>query len=196
MNDGIIGITVALCAVGVLVPLLLTHGSHKMQQIEDAWRKLAERHALRFQPGRKIQVAGEVAGRSFSLTSEGSGNKATFTMELELHGRLPQGLQLKGIGKRKNASDAVAAPVISVNERTGRIDINGAVRAGAMHPEELPDYLDVARQRAALRLIDVQGKLEGSKLSVPFTSHPDDLEGLDHALQELTAVAPVFEQRR
>jgi hypothetical protein len=83
-----------------------------------------------------------------------------------------------------------------VHERTGQVDINGAVRVGATHPEELPDYLGVARQRAALRLIDVEGKLEGHTLSVPFTSHPDDLEGLDHALQELTALAPVLEQRR
>jgi hypothetical protein len=196
MNDGIIGITVTLCALGVLVPLLLTHATHRMQQIEDAWRKLAERHRLRFQPGRKLQVMGSLAGRAFSLASEGSGNKATFTMELELHGPLPQGLQLKGIGKPKDAHEAAGAPVISVHERSGRIDINGAVRVGARHPGELTDYLDLARQRAALRLIDVAGKLQSRTLSVPFTSHPDDLEGLDHALQELAAVAPVLEQNR
>jgi hypothetical protein len=86
-------------------------------------------------------------------------------------------------------------PIATVHERTGRIDINEEVRVGSRDPNELPAWLTPARKRAALKLADVEGELDGRKLKVIITRKVDDLEHLDEVLQTLCEVALALDAR-
>jgi len=193
--EAIVGLTVSVCALVLMVPLLLVYAGHKVQLIEDAWRKLAERHGLRFEPGRKLTVRGELSGRSFAMAGAGAGNNAMYTMELELHGPLPAGLNIKVVGKHKRHQEVMGEPVATVHERTGRIDINEEVRVGSMDPGELPAWLTPARKRAALSLADAEGELDGRKLKVNVNKKVDDLEYLDDVLRTLCEAARALDAR-
>ena len=197
MNEDLIGLTVTFSTLGVLLPLVLLHGTFKAQEIEDSWRKLAERHRLDFEPApafRSAQVTGSLAGRPFLLKKSGGGNKAGFCMELGLGGALPPGLRMKPRGRHLAAHrEVLGVPESHVIERTGEVKINDEMSVKATSPEQIEEYLTAERKRAALRLADVGGELDGHKLRVVVTKHADDLEELDKAVLALAEVAPVLD---
>lgn len=197
MNEDLIGLTVTFCTLAVLVPLVLLHGTFKAREVQDAWRKLAERHRLDFEPApvfRSAEVRGSLAGRPFLLKKTGSGNKAGFFMELGLSGSLPPGLRMKPSGRHLAAHrEVLGVPESQVNERSGEVRINDEMSVKAADVEGIAEYLTATRKRAALRLADVGGELDGHKLRVTVTQHADDLEELDKAVHALAAVAPVLE---
>jgi len=88
MNGDIIGLVVLFVAVAAIVPLALAHGFFKAQEMHEAWRKLAYRHHLRFDPGprlrQKTNVSGVLDGREFLLQRAGGNDKAPVFMELRL----------------------------------------------------------------------------------------------------------------
>lgn len=198
MNDDTIGLTVTFAAIAVVLPLALMHGTYKAQQVQEAWRKLADRHRLRFQPGRRVvgqtKVAGSVAGRSFLMQKWGSGNKATFRMELQLRGSLPDGIRLKPCGHLLATQlEVFGVPVSRVVGRSGEVRISDEVNVTATDPSEISAYLTPGRKRAAARLAEVGGELEDHKLSVTISQKADDLEELDKALCTLAVVAPILD---
>jgi hypothetical protein len=198
MNEDLIGLTVVLSAVTLVATLVVLHGSHKAEQVHEAWRKLAERHQLQFQPQRSIarqaRVTGSLGGRPFRLERSGSGNQAKAHMELDLLGALPNGLRVHSIGAHAGAHrEVLGVPVSEVVEGTGEVKINDEVGVRAADAEELPDYLTATRMRGALRLGDVGGELDDHKLRVALTKNVDDLEELDSVLRTLAKVAPLLD---
>ena len=126
MNDDLIALAVTFSALAVVVPLALVHGTHKAQEVQEAWRRLADRYRLRFEPGLRVvqntKVTGSLAGRSFLLQKAGSGNQAAFHMELALSGSLPAGLSMKPTGKHLAAHlEVLGEPESQVVERTGEV---------------------------------------------------------------------------
>ena len=88
MNDDIIALAALFAAIAAIVPLALVHGSFKAQELHEAWRKLAYRHDLRFDPGPRLRqrskVSGVLDGREFLLQRAGGNDKAPVFMELRL----------------------------------------------------------------------------------------------------------------
>lgn len=198
MHDELIGLAVVFSVVAVVVPLALVHGTYKAQEVQEAWRKLAARHRLSFEPGRRVvhntKVTGALAGRPFLLQRAGGNKDAAFCMELGLRGLLPVGLTMKPTGEHLAAHRAVlGVPVSEVAKRTGKVKINDEMSVEATDPDDLPAYLTAERKRAALQLADVGGELDDDKLRVTVTKHADDLEDLDQALRTLAAVAPLLD---
>jgi hypothetical protein len=198
MNEDLIGLAVTFSVVAVVLPLALLHGTHKAQEVQEAWRKLAARHRLHFEPGRRVvhktTVAGALAGRPFLLQKAGGNNNAAFHMELGLNGSLPVGLSMKPTGGHLAAHLAVlGVPVSQVAKRTGKVTINDEISVAATDPDDIPAYLSAERKRAALRLADIEGELDDHKLRVTVTKQADDLEELDKALRTLVAVAPMLD---
>ena len=198
MHEELIGLAVVFSVVAVVLPLALVHGTHKAQEVQEAWRKLAARHRLSFEPGRRVvhntKVTGALAGCPFLLEKSGGNDNTAFCMELGLRGSLPVGLSMKPTGKHLAAHVAVlGVPVSEVSERTGEVKINDEVSVTATDRDDVPVYLTAERKRAALRLADVGGELDDEKLRVTVTKHADDLEELDQALRTLAAVAPLLD---
>ncbi len=198
MPEELIGLVVTFSVLAVVVPLALAHGLHKAQEVQEAWRKLAARHSLSFEPGRRVvyntKVTGSLAGRPFLLQKAGGNNNAAFYMELDLSGSLPVGLSMKPTGKHLAAHLAVlGVPVSEVVGRSGKVKINDEMSVQATDPADLPAYLTAQRKRAALQLADVGGELDDNKLRVTVTKHVDDLEELDQALRTLATVAPLLD---
>ena len=197
MKD-LIAMTVMFSCMAVAIFIAVVHGAYKAQEIQEAWRKLADRHRLRYEPKRsltlKTKVTGSLAGRPFVLRQSGSGNKTAMEMELELHGPLPGGLRMKRCGKHLAAHrEVLGVPLSEVIESSGEVKINEEVSVTAADPAELPTYLTAERQRGALRLADIGGEFEDKKLRVTVTKMADDLEMLDEAVRTLAAVAPMLD---
>lgn len=198
MHEELIGLAVAFSVVAVVLPLALVHGTHKAQEGQEAWRKLAARHRLSFAPGRRVvhntKVTGALAGRPFLLQKVSSNNNAAFHMELDLRGPLPAGLSMKPTGKHLAAHLAVlGVPVSEVVEGSGKVKINDEMSVESTDPDDLSDYLTAERKRAALQLADVGGELDDHQLRVTVTKQVDDLEELDQALRTLAEVAPMLD---
>ncbi len=198
MNEDPIVWTLMFAALAVILPLAFVHGGHKAQELEDAWRKLADRHRLRFERrgalSQNNRVTGILNGHSFLLQRSGGGNKAAMQMELSLIGALPAGLRIKPRGKHAAAHvEILGVPVSHVVEGSGEVRINDEVSVKAKDPGELPGYLTPERKRAALSLADLGGELEGHKLRVAVTKTADDLEHLDRVAQTLAAVGPILD---
>ncbi len=195
MNDALIGLTTTFAVIAVVLPLAVLHGSHRTQEVQEAWRKLADRHRLRYELHRsKTKVTGSLGGRPFQLHKSGSGDKASARMEVELGAGLPSGLQMKPIGRHESAHvEVLGVPVSEVDEGTGTVKIGGEVSVVATDPADLRGYLTPDRMRGALRLADAGGALDDHKLRVTVTKSMSDLEALDKVLRALAVVAPVLD---
>jgi hypothetical protein len=167
--------------------------------LSEAWRKLAARHRLHFDPGRRVvqktSVSGSLRGREFSLTGVGGNkNHGSVHMELTLRGSLPVGLELHPVDE--NIAQLAAVTGIPVDALAGgeaQVNIDDQLRAKAADSEEVPVYLTPQRTKAALQLAEIGGSLEDHKLRVPVDKTATDLEQLDRTLRTLRRIAPVLE---
>ncbi len=192
-------LAIGLAVVMLIVPMAVMHGLHHAQELSEAWRKLAARHHLQFDPGRRVvqktTVSGSLRGREFLLQRVGGNkNHGAVHMELSLRGSLPAGLELHPVDE--NVAQLAAITGIPVEAMTGgeaQVDIDDQLRAKAADPEEVPVYLTRQRTKAALQLIEIGGSLEDNKLRVPVNKKATDLEELDRALRTLRRLAPVLE---
>ena len=114
-------------------------------------------------------------------------------MEIALIGVLPAGLKLQPSGKHEHADGEVLGEPRTREKKGGKISINEKVEVSASNPDELPEYLTAERKRAALRLCDATGELEGSVLTVMVAKHVTDVDALDDTFEMLVAVAPVLD---
>ena len=187
-------------AVAVLVvPMVIMHGLYRTQELSEAWRKLASRHHLQFNPGRRVvqktTVSGSLRGREFLLQRVGGNkNHGAVHMELSLKGSLPAGLELHPVDG--NVAQLAAVTGILVEARAGggaQVNIDDQLRATAADADEVPAYLTQQRTNAALQLAEIGGSLEDHKLRVPVAKTVTDLEELDRALRTLHRLAPVLE---
>jgi hypothetical protein len=133
MNEDLIGPAATISILAVVLSLALLHGTHMAQEIQEAWRKLADRHRLRFEPPRRVlhwpEVAGSVAGRPFLLKKAGGGKHARFYMELGLRGDLPAGLKMKPSGPHVTAHlEVLGVPVSKLKEGGREVQINDEIK--------------------------------------------------------------------
>ena len=89
MREDVIGVVVTLAVIAAIVPLIVVQGAFRLQELHEAWRKLAYRHGLHFDPGPRLvlkaTVSGSINGRTFLLQrAGGNNNKAPVYMELGL----------------------------------------------------------------------------------------------------------------
>ena len=86
MNEDVIGLVAMVSGMAVVLSLATVHGSHRAQEIQEAWRKLADRHRLHFEAKPSLlsptKVSGSLGPRPFLLRQSGSGNQAVIQMEL------------------------------------------------------------------------------------------------------------------
>ena len=192
-------LTIGFAAASLIASLVIMHVLHHTEELSEAWRKLAARHHLQFNPGRRVAqkttVSGSLRGREF-LLQQGGGNKkhAGVHMELSLRGSLPAGLELHPVDE--NVAQLAAVTGIPVEAMTGggaQVNIDDQLRAKAAEPEEVPAYLTRQRTKAALQLVEIGGSLEDHKLRVPVTKTATDLEELDRTLRTLRRLAPLLE---
>ena len=196
-GEDLIALAAVFAGLAVIVPLALTHGMHQANEVSEAWRRLAERHRLRFDTGSRIvsktSVTGALGGHEFLLKRAGGGNnKQSVYMELALNGELPAGLRLRAGKPGPEALAAVLGMPLDVEGRgSGDVSIDERLKVRATDPEDIPVYLTNARKKAALLLTDLGGELDGRKLRIAVTKTAADLEELDKtavALAELAAV--------
>ncbi len=192
-------LTIGLVVALLIAPLVIMHVIDREQERTEAWRKLAARYHLQFNPGRRVvrktTVSGFLRGREFSLDQvAGNKNHGAVHMELLLRGSLPEGLELHPVDESVAQLAAVTGiPVEAMVGRGDQVAIDDQLRAKAADPDEVPAYLTEQRTKAALQLAEIGGRLEDHKLRVPVTKTMRDLEELDRTLRTLRRLAPVFE---
>ncbi len=191
-------LTIGLAAAVLVVPMAMMHGLYHAQELSEAWRKLAARHHLQFNPGRRVvrktTVTGSLRGREFLLQRVGGNkNHGAVHMELSLRGSLPAGLELHPVDENIARLATITGIPIDSIAAGERVDIDDKLRATAADPEEVSAYLTQQRTKAALQLAEIGGSLEDHKLRVPVTKTVTDLEALDRTLRTLHRLAPVLE---
>ncbi len=192
-------LTIGLAVALLIAPLVIMHVLDREQDRTEAWRKLAARHHLQFNPGRRVvqktTVSGILRGREFLLDQvAGKKNQAAVHMELLLGGSLPEGLELHPVdGSVAKLAAITGIPVEAMVRGGDQVAIDDRLRATAADPEDLPAYLTPRRTKAALQLAEIGGSLEDHKLRVPVTKTMTDLEELDRTLRTLRRLAPLLE---
>ncbi len=115
----VVGRGAALFVLLVVLPLAITHGTHKTRELEDAWRKLAERHHLRYERRSRYKlpsISGELDGRALHIKGESGKDTAPICVQLTLHGPLPEGLH---IGPHEARVEVLGHVVVSGGINTG-----------------------------------------------------------------------------
>ena len=188
-----IGFFVFLVTFGIML-WAVSHGLHKSAELRETWRKLAERHRLRFDPGRRLvgapSVVGTLEGRGVHVQAVRKNDKSyTAQLKVDLRGRLPSNLHV--------AAPAPAARLSGLGEvvPTGPESFDEQVAVRGEEAEEIKAYFTDARREAVLQLVELGGQIEDDKLLVHLDKADDELEQIDKSLHELCRLARVFDAR-
>ena len=151
----------------VVLPLAITHGTNNVRQLEDAWRKLAERHHLRYERSSRFKlpsISGEVGGRALLIKREPGQDTSAIRVQLTLEGPLPDGLH---IGPHQARVEVLGHVLISggINTRDAAFDEEVDVKGD--DPDSIRQYLTDGRKRAAAQVVELGGELENGILIVP-----------------------------
>ncbi len=189
----VVGRGAALFVLLVVLPLAITHGTHKTRELEDAWRKLAERHHLRYERRSRYKlpsISGELDGRALHIKGESRKDTAPVCVQLTLHGPLPEGLH---IGPHEARVEVLGHVVVSGGINTGHSAFDEEVSVKTDNPEEIREYLTDDRKRAASRVVELGGELGDDALIVYLKRNQIGLESFDRLLRDLEETAAVLE---
>jgi hypothetical protein len=200
-TDDLIGITLVIACVAVSLPLALTHASFKAQEMSETWRKLAHRHRLHFEPGRRGQkpfASGTLRGHALRMGKVRATEPGPYFMELSLRSKPPAELHLQPLpgSPAELAGPEGALGLLERIPATGaEARLESVAKIEPQDSDEVLRYLTKTRRAAALRLATLGGQLEGGKLKVIITDRSArELEALDAVLHELESLAPVLEE--
>ena len=196
MDSGaVVAIGVALLVLVVVLPLAITHGTNNVRQLEDAWRKLAERHHLRYERSSRFKlpsISGEVGGRALLIKREPGQDASPIRVQLTLHGPLPDGLH---IGPHQARVEVLGHVLISGGINTQDAAFDEEVDVKGDDPDSIRQYLTDGRKRAAAQVVELGGELENGILIVPV-NRDVELESLERVVRELREVAGVLDSAR
>lgn len=190
----ILGGTVAGAAIIVLI-----FARVRLDKGEDAWRKFADRHGLRYdtQHGEKKRLAvyGDIDGHEFLMerVEVGGQNKSFQThVFLALHGRLPKGMTL---GPERFGKGFLKKALVGKDVEVGDKEFDDKVLVRADDPEHLKEYLNSERKRTVRRLIELQATIEDGKVLLKTPKMVDSISDLETMYADLGAAAKVLSAR-
>lgn len=192
--DDLIGIFIVLMTAGIIL-FAVSRGLHLTSELSETWRKLAERHRLRFSPGRRLvgmpSAEGRLEGRHVHIKTVHQSDKSyAAQLQVELHGSLPPHFYA---GAPSPAVAMFGKTVAGQTHTTGHASFDEQVSIRGEDPEETSAYLTEARRQAALELIELEGRVEDGKLQVQLKKAGTDLERIDKTLQALVKLAPALD---
>ena len=191
----VVGCTVAGAAV-----LTLIFARVRVNQAEDSWRKLADRHGLRqtneWEGKKALVVHGDLDGRPFLMENiEVGGQQKHFQTQisLELSNRLPAGLFF---GPERFGKGVLKKMIVGEEIEIGDADFDAKVVIRADDPGLLKTFLTDERKAAVLRLVENKATLEDGKILLKAPKELHKLQELESLLEELRAVARILDIRR
>ena len=191
--DDLIGLFVVLLTAGIML-FAISRGLHHAAELSETWRKLAERHRLRFNPGRKLigtpAVEGTLQGRYVRVGAVKKSDKTyAAQLQVDVHGSLPSNLRLGPPRVVYIIKDDEACEVHSA----GPVAFDEHVSVKAKDEEQAVAYLNESRRKAALSLVKIGGRLEEGKLRAELKKADQELERIDRTLIKLLELAPAFD---
>jgi hypothetical protein len=185
----------------VFVLFVIVISAVLIQRRKTAWQRFARKHGLRYEAGSDgLAVYGRIENRGFqlgTLSSAGSDTGALgieeIQMSLEVHGEIPQGLELSEGG-------AIVGGALKMVEEniieTGDDEFDRAVVVRGNRADEVLRYLTPARKQAVLRLSSVAAGtgdatfgMANSKVHIRQRDRISRSAELDRGLARLIAAA-------
>jgi hypothetical protein len=200
MSEMQILLVVVGCTVAGAAVLMLVFARVRTDQAQDSWRKLADRHGLRYatewEGKKKLVVHGDLDGRSFRMENVevGGGQQKQLHTKITFHlgRRLPAGLFLgperfgKGVFKKMIVGEEIEIGDAAFDEKVViRGDDPGKVKA----------YLTDERKAAVLKILEMKATVEGGMIIMEAPREIHDLSELERHLQEMRSAAGVLDPR-
>ncbi len=183
-------ILVIIC-LSIFIPLFIL-AYKRMKMVGKEWKLFAQRHGLSLDNSagsdRLPIVQGNIEGRSFRFGGfrETSSSVGRMSMELEIKGKIPNGLYLHG---DYFSSGLVKSMVVRNDIEVGDTDFDKKVIVSANNSHEVITYLNDRRKRAVLDLIRAKGFVKDKKVILHSWKNISNQVELDKLLDILKRTA-------
>jgi len=200
MSEMEIFLAVVGCTVAGAAVLALIFARVRLDQAEDSWRKLADRHGLRqateWEGKKALVVYGDLDGRPFLMENiEVGGQQKHFQTQisLQLGDRLPAGLFL---GPERFGKGVFKKMIVGEEIEIGDAEFDAKVVIRGDDPKEVKAYLTDERKAAVLRLVEIKANVEEGKILLKAPKELHQLQELELFLEEMRAAARILDIRR
>jgi hypothetical protein len=200
MSEVEILLVVVGCTVAGAAVLTLIFARVHVDKAQDSWRKLADRHGLRYATeweGKKaLVVHGDLDGRAFLLENiavGGQQNQHHTQISLQLGDRLPAGLFF---GPEKFGKGALKKMVVGEEVEIGDAAFDDKVLIRVQDPGKLKAYLTDERKAAVLKILEIKATVQEGKIVMKAPKEIHDLSELETYLKEMRSAAEILDPRR
>jgi hypothetical protein len=192
----VVGCTVAGAAI-----LTLIFARVRVNQTEDSWRLLADRHGLRYATeweGKKaLVVHGDLDGHAFLMENVevggGQQKHSQTQISLQLGDRLPAGLFL---GPERFGKGVFKKMIVGEEIELGDAEFDAAVVIRGRDPKEVTAYMTDARRAAVTKLLEIKATVEDGRILLKSPKQLHNLQELELYVEEMRAAARVLNRRK